>query len=559
MKLHACFEQSRRVYLEGGRPDLKVSAREVLLSPTRRADGSCAPNDGVLVYDTSGAWGDPAFDQNSNGIPRVRENWIHERGDTEKTPSGALTGKPGKRPTQLAYARAGIITPEMEYAALRESMRAQAQENAARLPHTHHLFQHAGDGRGAIIPRQITPEFVRAQIASGRAILPANINHPEAEPMLIGRSFLVKVNANIGNSALGSDTAKELEKLRWSVKWGADTLMDLSTGPDIRKTRELILRNCPVPVGTVPIYEALERVDGKAEELSWELFKQVLIEQAQQGVDYFTIHACVKKDFLPLAAKRLTGIVSRGGAIMAKWMTAHKSENFLWKHWDELCEICATYDAAFSIGDGLRPGSVADANDAAQFAELKAQGELVKRAWAFDVQTMCEGPGHVPLHMIEKNMEHQLSWCHEAPFYTLGPVTTDIAPGYDHISSAIGAATIGWHGTAMLCYVTPKEHLGLPEREDVRTGVVTYKLAAHVADLAKGHPAAQARDNALSKARYEFRWADQFALSLDPERAREYHGQTLPQDSSLSAPFCSMCGPKFCSMRLSASTLGKTD
>ena len=554
-KNHVCFPQSRRLYLTGSRPDIHVPVREVLLSPTKNSDGSCSPNMGVRVYDTSGAWGDPDFPASSRQLPPIRETWIRQRGDTETiqtTPREIRRARPGSRPTQLAYARAGIITPEMEFAALREDMRPEDGECGPQYPRSNILFQHQGDPKGAHIPPRITPEFVRDEIARGRAILPANINHPECEPMLIGRNFLVKINTNIGNSALGSSIDEEIEKLRWSIKWGGYTLMDLSTGQHIRETRERILRNCPVPVGTVPIYEALERAGGNPEDLSWELFKQVLIEQAEQGVDYFTVHACVRRDFLPLAAKRMTGIVSRGGAIMAQWCAKHKQENFLWTHWDELCEILAAYDAAFSIGDGLRPGSIADANDEAQFGELKAQGELTLRAWEHGVQTMCEGPGHVPLHMIAENMEKQLLWCHEAPFYTLGPITTDIAPGYDHITSAIGGATIAWHGTAMLCYVTPKEHLGLPDRQDVREGVVAFKLAAHAADLAKGHPAAQYRDNAMSKARFEFRWTDQFALGFDPEKARDFHDAMLPQDSAKEARFCSMCGPKFCSMRLSA-------
>ncbi len=553
---HTCFPRSRRVYAEGSRPDMRVPMREVMLSPTKGADGQCSPNPGVLVYDTSGAWGDPAFEGTpETGLPPVREIWIQERGDTEvvKTaPRAIRRAKPEKRPTQLAYARAGIVTPEMEFAAIRENMRPEGGACGPGHPRKSPFFQHAGDAKGASIPREITSEFVRDEIARGRAILPANINHPEAEPMVIGRNFLVKINTNIGNSAISSSIDEEVEKLRWSIKWGGDTLMDLSTGSHIRETRERILRNCPVPVGTVPIYEALERAGGVPEDITWELFRDTLVDQAEQGVDYFTVHSCVKKEFLPFAARRLTGIVSRGGAIMARWCQKHNQENFLWTRWDEICEILAAYDAAFSIGDGLRPGSVADANDEAQFGELKAQGELTLRAWDHGVQVMCEGPGHVPLHMVAQNMTHQLDWCHEAPFYTLGPITTDIAPGYDHITSAIGGAMIGWHGTAMLCYVTPKEHLGLPDREDVREGVVTYKLAAHVADLAKGHPAAQARDNALSKARFEFRWADQFALSLDPEKAQSFHDATLPQDAAKEARFCSMCGPKFCSMRLSA-------
>ncbi|NDD71189.1 phosphomethylpyrimidine synthase, partial [bacterium] len=471
-------------------------------------------------------------------------------------------GKPGERPTQLAYAKKGIITPEMEYIAIRENMKLQEAKATAAYPRHALGFQHPGMSFGAAIPKEITPEFVREEVARGRAIIPANINHPELEPMIIGRNFLVKINTNIGNSAVASSIEEEVEKMRWSIKWGGDTLMDLSTGKNIHQTREWILRNCPVPVGTVPIYQALEKVNGRAEDLTWEVFRDTLIEQAEQGVDYFTIHAGVRLAFIPMTARRVTGIVSRGGSILAKWCLAHHKENFLYTHWDDICDIMAAYwddicdimaayDVSFSIGDGLRPGSIADANDEAQFAELKTQGELTLRAWERGVQVMCEGPGHVPMHMIKENMDKQLEWCHEAPFYTLGPLTTDIAPGYDHITSAIGAAMIGWYGTAMLCYVTPKEHLGLPNKNDVREGVIAYKIAAHAADLAKGHPAAQRRDNALSKARFEFRWEDQFALALDPERAQEYHDETLPQDSAKTAHFCSMCGPNFCSMRIS--------
>jgi phosphomethylpyrimidine synthase len=460
----------------------------------------------VDVYDTSGPWGIPDFHGDlARGLPRLREAWVRERRE------GGLPA------TQMGCAKLGIVTPEMEFAALREGM---------------------------------PPEFVRAEIARGRAILPANINHPEAEPMLIGRAFAVKINTNIGNSAIGSSIEAEVEKMRWSVKWGGDTLMDLSTGANIHKTREWILRNCPVPVGTVPIYQALEKVGGKPEALTWEIYRETLLEQAGQGVDYFTVHACVLRRLVPLTARRVTGIVSRGGAIMAKWCMVHRKENFLWEHWEEICEICARYDVGLSIGDGLRPGSIADASDAAQFGELKAQGELTLRAWKHGVAVMNEGPGHIPLNKIRENMDRQLEWCHEAPFYTLGPVTTDIAPGYDHITSAIGAAHIGWMGTAMLCYVTPKEHLGLPNRDDVRAGVVTYKLAAHAADLAKGHPRAQLRDDAMSKARFEFRWEDQFNLSLDPELARAYHDETLPAEGAKTAHFCSMCGPNFCPMRI---------
>ncbi len=582
---HPLFPGSRRAYLPGSRPDLRVPVREILLSPTRRPDGTETPNEPVTVYDTSGAWGDPTFHRDATrGLPPVRAAWIRERGDVEEVPGRAvlplddgylsekhrsqaeaegrrnslkyfdrsarpvLRAKPGQRPTQLAYARAGIVTPEMEFVALRENARLQRMR--ADGPRDSLLRQHPGAPLGAAIPREITPEFVRSEIARGRAIIPANINHPELEPMIIGRNFLVKINTNIGNSAVASSIDEEVEKMRWSVKWGGDTLMDLSTGKNIHQTREWILRNCPVPVGTVPIYQALEKVGGRPEALTWEIFRDTLVEQAEQGVDYFTIHAGVLLRYIPLTARRMTGIVSRGGSIMAKWCLHHHKENFLHTHWDEICDLMAAYDVSFSIGDGLRPGSIADANDEAQFGELKTQGELTKRAWERGVQVMCEGPGHVPLHLIPENMEKQLEWCHEAPFYTLGPLTTDIAPGYDHITSAIGAANIGWHGCAMLCYVTPKEHLGLPDRDDVRAGVIAYKIAAHAADLAKGHPAAQYRDNALSKARFEFRWEDQFNLGLDPERAREFHDATLPQESAKTAHFCSMCGPQFCSMRI---------
>ncbi len=588
---HRLFPASRRVYLTGSRPDLRVPVREIALSPTRLPDGGERVNEPVRVYDTSGPWGDPTQpDDVRRGLPLMREAWIRERGDVDEvagrpvsagddgflseqhkaTAKGAPAGgaaapemtvtrpifraKPGYRPTQLAYARRGIVTPEMEYVAIRETMRqAASAEQAARgraLGRDSIHRWHPGQSFGAAIPREITPEFVRDEVARGRAIIPANINHPELEPMIIGRNFLVKINTNIGNSALASSIEEEVEKMRWSIKWGGDTLMDLSTGKRIHQTREWILRNCPVPVGTVPIYQALEKVNGRPEELTWELFRDTLIEQAEQGVDYFTIHAGVRLAFVPTTAQRMTGIVSRGGSIMAKWCLSHHRESFLHTHWDDICDIMAAYDVSFSIGDGLRPGSIADANDEAQFAELKTQGELTLRAWERGVQVMCEGPGHVPLHMVAENMDKQLEWCHEAPFYTLGPLVTDIAPGYDHITSAIGAATIGWHGTAMLCYVTPKEHLGLPDREDVRVGVVTYKIAAHAADLAKGHPMAQLRDNALSKARFEFRWEDQFNLALDPERARSYHDATLPQDAAKSAHFCSMCGPQFCSMKI---------
>ncbi len=584
------FPASTRVYVEGSRPDIRVPMREIALNPTRLPDGSLELNAPVRVYDTSGPWGDPAFHREvTKGLPALRAEWIRERADVEEIEGRAvnplddgylsekhrskaeqegarnrieyfqrdgrpiLRAKPGvKSVSQLHYARQGIITPEMEYIAIRENMRnaEYRAQNADKIPSNDLRHQHPGQSWGAAIPAEITPEFVRDEVARGRAIIPSNINHPELEPMIIGRNFLVKINTNIGNSAVASSIEEEVEKMRWSVKWGGDTLMDLSTGKNIHQTREWILRNCPVPVGTVPIYQALEKVNGKAEELTWDIYRDTLIEQAEQGVDYFTIHAGVLLRYIPLTARRMTGIVSRGGSILAKWCLAHHKENFLYTHWDEICEICAAYDVAFSIGDGLRPGSIADANDAAQFGELKVQGELTERAWEHGVQVMNEGPGHVPMHMIQENMEKQLEWCHEAPFYTLGPLTTDIAPGYDHITSGIGAAMIGWYGTAMLCYVTPKEHLGLPDRNDVREGVITYKIAAHAADLAKGHPAAQYRDNALSKARFEFRWEDQFNLALDPEKARSFHDETLPQEGAKTAHFCSMCGPNFCSMKI---------
>jgi phosphomethylpyrimidine synthase len=588
---HKLFPSSRRVYIAGSRPDLRVPMREISLTPTRQPNGTEVPNEPVRVYDTSGPWGDPDFQgDSSRGLPLIRAPWIRERGDVEEVAgrdvkpmddgylsekhraqaeaegkrnpikyfdrSGrpVLRARPGKCVTQLHYAKQGIITPEMEYVAIRENMKLQRARELLEMtedgPRNSLWRQHRGNSFGAAIPREITAEFVRAEVARGRAIIPANINHAELEPMIIGRNFLVKINTNIGNSAVASSIDEEVEKMRWSVKWGGDTLMDLSTGKNIHQTREWILRNCPVPVGTVPIYQALEKVGGRPEELTWEIFRDTLIEQAEQGVDYFTIHAGVLLRYIPLTARRMTGIVSRGGSILAKWCLAHHQENFLYTHWDDICEIMAAYDVSFSIGDGLRPGSLADANDDAQFGELKTQGELTERAWKHGVQTMCEGPGHVPMHMIPENMEKQLEWCHEAPFYTLGPLTTDIAPGYDHITSAIGATMIGWHGTAMLCYVTPKEHLGLPDKDDVRAGVIAYKIAAHAADLAKGHPAAQYRDNALSKARFEFRWEDQFNLSLDPEKAREFHDATLPQESAKTAHFCSMCGPQFCSMRI---------
>ena len=564
--------------------------REISLSPSNLPGGETEENEAVRVYDTSGAWGDPEFHKDSTkGLPLLRADWINQRNDTQTIEGRSskpidngylsdkhadrsdersqelpdfdisqrvvLRGKSNKAVTQLQYARDGIITPEMEFIAIRENMKLQTlAENLETSPDAVRNslnHQHNGQPFGASIPDEITPEFVRSEVARGRAIIPANINHPELEPMVIGRNFLVKINANIGNSAVASSIEEEVEKMRWATKWGADTLMDLSTGKNIHRTREWIIRNCPVPVGTVPIYQALEKVRGKPEDLTWEIFRDTLIEQAEQGVDYFTIHAGVLLRYVPMTSRRMTGIVSRGGSIMAKWCLSHHKENFLYEKWDEICEIMAAYDVSFSIGDGLRPGSIADANDEAQFAELKTQGELTTRAWDYGVQVMNEGPGHVPMHMIQENMEKQLDWCHEAPFYTLGPLTTDIAPGYDHITSGIGAAMIGWYGCAMLCYVTPKEHLGLPDREDVREGVITYKLAAHAADLAKGHPAAQFRDNALSKARFEFRWNDQFNLSLDPEKALEFHDQTLPQENAKTAHFCSMCGPHFCSMKIS--------
>jgi phosphomethylpyrimidine synthase len=557
--------KSKKVFLPGKRhPDIRVPFREITLSPTQTRDGRSGINESVRVYDCSGPWGDEAFAGTvREGLPGLRRDWIARRGDVEAregrrvdAPDNgqAMFNQPrpqplragaGKTVTQLHYARQGIITPEMEFIAIRENMGREEPAGGGEL-----WRQHPGQSFGAAIPAHITPEFVRDEVARGRAIIPCNINHPELEPMIIGRNFLVKINANIGNSAVASSIEEEVEKMRWAIKWGADTVMDLSTGKNIHATREWILRNSPVPIGTVPIYQALETVGGKAEELTWEIYRDTLIEQCEQGVDYFTIHAGVLLRFIPLTARRATGIVSRGGSILAKWCLAHHQENFTYTHWDDICEIMAAYDVSFSIGDGLRPGSIADANDEAQFAELKAQGDLTKRAWAFGVQVMNEGPGHIPMHMIQENMTKQLEWCHEAPFYTLGPLTTDIAPGYDHITSAIGAAMIGWHGCAMLCYVTPKEHLGLPDKKDVKDGVIAYKIAAHAADLAKGHPGAQYRDNALSKARFEFRWEDQFNLSLDPPTAREFHDETLPQEGAKTAHFCSMCGPHFCSMKI---------
>jgi len=643
------FPNSTRVYVEGEiHPDLRVPMREIRLSDTELPDGGSRPNPSIRVYDCSGPWGDPCFEGDvTQGLPPLRRDWILARGDVKeyqgreirpedngylsdahaekynagKSTRNRLKEYPGlrRRPlravgaqpvTQLHYARQGIITPEMEFIAIRENLgrleafrgradhypsdelearvadlERQLAEARARLrsgdsaapaprpsttppgyemprpsevdprrqvPRDAMDHQHPGQSFGAAIPERITPEFVRAEVARGRAIIPCNVNHPELEPMIIGRNFLVKVNANIGNSAVASTIDEEVEKMRWATKWGADTVMDLSTGKNIHATREWIIRNSPVPIGTVPIYQALEKVNGRIEDLTWELYRDTLIEQAEQGVDYFTIHAGVLLRFVPHTARRMTGIVSRGGSIMAKWSIHHGKENFLYTHWDEICDICAAYDVSFSIGDGLRPGSIADANDYAQLAELEVQGELTTRAWKKGCQVMNEGPGHVPLHLIEENMRKQIEWCHEAPFYTLGPLTTDIAPGYDHITSGIGAANIGWYGCAMLCYVTPKEHLGLPNRDDVREGVITYKIAAHAADLAKGHPAAQERDNAISKARFEFRWRDQFALGLDPARAIDYHDETLPAEGAKSAHFCSMCGPTFCSMKITA-------
>jgi phosphomethylpyrimidine synthase len=618
---------SRKVYISGAlHQDIRVPFREISLSPTKSLNGHIEVNEPVRVYDTSGPWGDPDFHGDvTQGLPPLRAKWIRDRVDVREfegrevqpIDNGFLSAKHaemagGKRPTsnaqrttfngdgapsrrkplraksgncvtQLAYARRGIITPEMEFIAIRENMgrkvlclsgsdtsetrNPKSEPNLnSEIRNSNNCFEfrdskfefvrndlrftHKGNSFGARIPDEIAPEFVRAEVARGRAIVPANINHPEAEPMIIGRNFLVKINANIGNSAVASSIEEEVEKMRWATKWGADTVMDLSTGKNIHATREWIIRNSPVPIGTVPIYQALEKVGGRAEELTWEIYRDTLIEQAEQGVDYFTVHAGVLLRYIPLTARRATGIVSRGGSIMAKWCLAHHQESFLYTHWDEICEIMAAYDVSFSIGDGLRPGSIADANDEAQFAELYTQGELTKRAWAHHVQVMNEGPGHIPMHMIKENIEKQLEWCDEAPFYTLGPLTTDIAPGYDHITSAIGAAMIGWYGTAMLCYVTPKEHLGLPNKKDVKDGVIAYKIAAHAADLAKGHPGAQYRDNAISKARFEFRWEDQFNLSLDPETAREFHDETLPAEGAKSAHFCSMCGPHFCSMRI---------
>jgi len=565
------FPNSKKIYVQGSRPDIRVPMREITLTDTPLLNdqaGAVEKNPPVLVYDTSGPYTDPqARIDIRAGLAPVRAAWIEERDDTEilsmlsseygqqrlhetsldklrfKHITQPRRAKAGCNVTQMHYARQGIITPEMEFIAIRENMRLEMMKDALQ-------EQHPGESFGAAIPKEITPEFVRQEVARGRAIIPANINHTELEPMIIGRNFLVKINGNLGNSAVTSSIEDEVDKMTWGIRWGSDTIMDLSTGKNIHETREWIIRNSPVPIGTVPIYQALEKVDGKAEELTWEIFRDTLIEQAEQGVDYFTIHAGVLLRYVPLTAKRTTGIVSRGGSIMAKWCLAHHKENFLYTHFEDICDIMKAYDVSFSLGDGLRPGSIADANDAAQFGELETLGELTKIAWKHDVQTMIEGPGHVPMHMIKENMDKQLAVCDEAPFYTLGPLTTDIAPGYDHITSAIGAAMIGWFGTAMLCYVTPKEHLGLPNRDDVKEGIITYKIAAHAADLAKGHPGAQIRDNALSKARFEFRWEDQFNLGLDPDRAREFHDQTMPKQAHKVAHFCSMCGPNFCSMKI---------
>ncbi len=568
---------SRKVYVAGTRPDLRVPMREVVQAETPAAFGA-ERNPPIYVYDTSGPYTDPeAKIDIRKGLGATREAWIEERGDTERLggPTSEFgrarlddpklaelrfelkrkprRAQPGRCVTQMHYARQGIVTPEMEYIAIRENLLGEQVLRSTRSGEALAEMmtqQHPGESFGAALPKRITPEFVRDEVARGRAIIPANINHPETEPMIIGRNFLVKINANIGNSAVSSSIAEEVEKMTWAIRWGGDTVMDLSTGKHIHETREWIIRNSPVPIGTVPIYQALEKVDGKAEALTWEIYRDTLIEQAEQGVDYFTIHAGVRLPFIPMTAKRMTGIVSRGGSIMAKWCLAHHEESFLYTRFAEICEIMAAYDVSFSLGDGLRPGSIYDANDEAQIAELKTLGELTKIAWKHDVQVMIEGPGHVPMQLIKENMELQLKYCDEAPFYTLGPLTTDIAPGYDHITSAIGAAMIGWYGTAMLCYVTPKEHLGLPNKKDVKDGIMAYKIAAHAADLAKGHPGAQLRDNALSKARFEFRWADQFNLGLDPDTAKDFHDETLPQEGAKLAHFCSMCGPHFCSMKI---------
>ncbi|MBP7255995.1 MAG: phosphomethylpyrimidine synthase ThiC [Chitinophagales bacterium] len=571
------FPNSKKISVRGKLyPEVNVFMREIELNDTKIHGGGIEKNMPITVYDTSGPYTDPSVDIDiKKGLPRLRESWIMRRGDLERlfelsSNYGSermedssldalrfehikmpLKAKEGRNITQMHYARKGIITAEMEYIAIRENQKIDEYNQSLNGQAKYLCHQHAGQSFGANTPKSyITPEFVRKEVAEGRAIIPANINHPETEPMIIGRNFLVKINANIGNSAVSSSIEEEVEKAVWACRWGADTIMDLSTGKNIHETREWIIRNSPVPIGTVPIYQALEKVNGKAEDLTWEIFKDTLIEQAEQGVDYFTIHAGVLLRYVPLTAKRLTGIVSRGGSIMAKWCLAHHKENFLYTHFEEICEIMKAYDVSFSLGDGLRPGCIADANDAAQFGELETLGELTKIAWKHDIQTMIEGPGHVPMHLIKENMDKQLAVCGEAPFYTLGPLTTDIAPGYDHITSAIGAAMIGWFGTAMLCYVTPKEHLGLPNKDDVKVGVITYKLAAHAADLAKGHPGSQYRDNALSKARFEFRWEDQFNLSLDPDTARSFHDETLPADGAKIAHFCSMCGPHFCSMKI---------
>jgi phosphomethylpyrimidine synthase len=576
------FPRSRKIHVEGSRPDLRVPMREISQADTPASMGA-ETNPPIYVYDTSGPYTDPSVRIDIRaGLPQLRAGWIEERGDTELLggPSSVYgqvrlddpnlaqlrfdlkrqprRAKSGANVSQMHYARRGIVTPEMEYIAIRETQKVDGYSEMLRR-------QHPGESFGASLPRVITPEFVRDEVARGRAIIPANINHPESEPMIIGRNFLVKINANIGNSAVTSGIQEEVEKMTWSIRWGGDTVMDLSTGKNIHETREWIIRNSPVPIGTVPIYQALEKVDGKAEELTWEIYRDTLIEQAEQGVDYFTIHAGVLLRYIPWTAKRMTGIVSRGGSIMAKWCLAHHKENFLYTNFEDICEIMKAYDVSFSLGDGLRPGSNYDANDDAQLGELKTLGELTDIAWKHDVQTMIEGPGHVPMHLIKENMDLQLKYCKEAPFYTLGPLTTDIAPGYDHITSAIGAAMIGWYGTAMLCYVTPKEHLGLPDKKDVKDGIIAYKIAAHAADLAKGHPGAQIRDNALSKARFEFRWEDQFNLGLDPDTAKEFHDETLPQEGAKLAHFCSMCGPHFCSMKITqdvrdyAATLGVSE
>jgi phosphomethylpyrimidine synthase len=579
--------KSKRIYIEGSQSGVRVPFREIEQHATKGFDGTIEINEPIRVYDASGPWGDPSFKGDvRDGLAPMRLEWIRARGDVEEYEGRKiqpidngyrsaeeakyarekakgkleefpglrrqpLRARPGRSVTQMHYAKKGIITPEMEFIAIRENLGREASFDVRHEGDRNNLnFQHRGESFGASIPQHITPEFVRQEVARGRAIIPANINHPETEPMIIGRNFLVKINANIGNSAVASSIEEEVEKMRWATKCGSDTVMDLSTGKNIHATREWIIRNSPVPIGTVPIYQALEKVGGKAEELTWEIYRDTLVEQAEQGVDYFTIHAGVRLLYIPLTAKRMTGIVSRGGSIMAKWCLAHHKESFLYTRFREICEIMRAYDVSFSLGDGLRPGSIADANDEAQFAELETLGELTKIAWEMDCQTMIEGPGHVPMHLIKENMDKQLRECGEAPFYTLGPLTTDIAPGYDHITSAIGAAMIGWFGTAMLCYVTPKEHLGLPDKKDVKDGVIAYKIAAHAADLAKGHPGAQYRDNALSKARFEFRWEDQFNLSLDPETAREFHDETLPQEGAKTAHFCSMCGPHFCSMKI---------